>query len=332
MAASRFFENNKITKANKIALASYPRCGNSLLRTILETLTERATGTDSSPTRSLVRELSQMGFKGEGVVDDRVLFVKTHFPERLGAVKFKSNKFILLVRNPFDSIVSYFNLVLTQSHTKTIEESEYTKYSSIFNNFVAEEVVAYEKFYTYWLTVKQPHIIIKYEDLVVKRKEVVSRIKSFLEKEVEGSQGLCQTLERNLSQVVLKETDALNVYSPRSTTGSKTLYKSIKRYSTTQIQFILSICRNLLIKFDYWNSLPLPIELAPKLKQYKVNANCMKVVDGELYINHRYGFRARTEEDPYGRGFGKRWRNELLKHPPVQIVDSIELDFTSISP
>lgn len=50
------------------------------------------------------------------MVDHRVRVVKTHYPERLGLRPFGGSKVILLVRNPFDAIDSYFNMALTNTH------------------------------------------------------------------------------------------------------------------------------------------------------------------------------------------------------------------------
>lgn len=98
---------------------------------------------DTRPDRKLSRELLDYGLLGEGVVDtskarppawlwcclcdafvvcmtDRVhvrtcvqvWIIKTHFPERFGYKRYSANKIILLVRNPFDTLDSYFNMVL----------------------------------------------------------------------------------------------------------------------------------------------------------------------------------------------------------------------------
>ena len=55
---------------------------------------------------------------GEGVVDDSVWMVKTHYPERMGYLKFKARRIVLLVRNPFDAIESYFHMGMTNTHDK----------------------------------------------------------------------------------------------------------------------------------------------------------------------------------------------------------------------
>ena len=55
---------------------------------------------------------------GEGVVDDSVWMVKTHYPERMGYLKFKVRRIVLLIRNPFDAIESYFHMGMTNTHDK----------------------------------------------------------------------------------------------------------------------------------------------------------------------------------------------------------------------
>lgn len=54
--------------------------------------------------------------------------IKTHYPERNGYKPFDCGKVILLVRNPFDAIDSYFNMILTRTHTKSLDETEYERY------------------------------------------------------------------------------------------------------------------------------------------------------------------------------------------------------------
>ena len=51
-------------------------------------------------------------------MDDSVWMVKTHYPERLGYLKFRARRIVLLVRNPFDAIESYFHMGMTNTHDK----------------------------------------------------------------------------------------------------------------------------------------------------------------------------------------------------------------------
>jgi hypothetical protein len=49
---------------DRVALTSYPRSGNSLLRRLIESLTGVVTGSDSDPQRTLIKQLTQMGMQG----------------------------------------------------------------------------------------------------------------------------------------------------------------------------------------------------------------------------------------------------------------------------
>lgn len=140
----------------KVLLVSYPRSGNSFLRRLLEASLGVVTGSDSRPNRTLSESLLKCGFKGienihlystwyklnvcensdmalptafafvasfllftgEGVVDDSVWMVKTHYPERMGYLKFKVKRVVLLIRNPFDAMESYFHMGMTNTHDK----------------------------------------------------------------------------------------------------------------------------------------------------------------------------------------------------------------------
>jgi hypothetical protein len=105
---------------DKVLLVSYPRSGNSYLRKILEFETNITTGSDSRPNRPLTASLLTHGYKGEGITDDSVWVVKSHFPERLGYIKFPVSRIVVLVRNPLDAIESYFHMCMTNTHDKRL--------------------------------------------------------------------------------------------------------------------------------------------------------------------------------------------------------------------
>ena len=69
-----------------------------------------------------------MGLHGEGLVDKKVWFVKTHYPEWFGKTKFYTDRAILIVRNPIDCITSLFNMITTNSHNKSIDDKDFTKF------------------------------------------------------------------------------------------------------------------------------------------------------------------------------------------------------------
>ena len=110
-------------------MVSFPRSGNTLLRAYLEKIMGLTSGSDCDITKKLNKDLMLMGLAGEGLVDKRVMVVKTHYPERYGKTKFYAERAILLVRNPIDSITSLFNMVCTGSHNKSIHDNDYSQFS-----------------------------------------------------------------------------------------------------------------------------------------------------------------------------------------------------------
>ena len=67
-----------------VVMTSYPRSGNTLLRGYLEKIMGLCSGSDSDICKKLNKDLMIAGLSGEGLVDRRVMIVKTHYPERFG--------------------------------------------------------------------------------------------------------------------------------------------------------------------------------------------------------------------------------------------------------
>ncbi len=132
-------ENYSIKSKKRLAvvLASYPRSGNTLLRRLLEEATGVITGSDTSPLFKLSKSLTADGLQGEGVVDDRVHIVKTHWPERKGWRRFSSRRVILLLRNPFHAIESYFHMCLTNSHDMSLRKDMFDRFKELWDGMVS---------------------------------------------------------------------------------------------------------------------------------------------------------------------------------------------------
>ncbi|CAM9831411.1 unnamed protein product [Ectocarpus fasciculatus] len=158
--------NGEGQHAPKTVLASYPRSGNSLLRKLLEEVTGTITGSDTRPDRTLSRSLSVLGMQGEGVVDHRVRVVKTHYPERPGFRAFEADKAILLVRNPFDAVDSYFNMALTNTHDRSLHDAVYEEFREFWDGMIRNEMKVWERFNAYWLSRRVPVHVVRYEDLL----------------------------------------------------------------------------------------------------------------------------------------------------------------------
>ena len=168
-------------------LASYPRSGNTWLRHLLERITGLVTGSDTRPDRNLSRALSCHPTKplvGEGVVEDsHVSVVKTHWPERRGLRHFSASRVVLIVRNPYDTIDSYWNLCTTNTHDKVVHDTIYQKYSSKWRGLVQSEIYTWKQFHEYWhsqQTNSLPVLIVRYEDLVLEPQSTLERIVPFV--------------------------------------------------------------------------------------------------------------------------------------------------------
>lgn len=339
----------------KVALASYPRCGNSLLRSLLEKLTGIVTGSDSDERRALIRQLKAMGFEGEGVTDGSVLAVKTHFPERLGRSSFAATKVVVLVRNPFDAIVSYFNMVLTQTHTKSIARSEFVKYRDIWREFVKEEVEYWKEFYARWLKVNDiPALLVRYEDLIQNRPAALRRLVDFLgDIQVDGLD-----VEARLKQVCGQEIAKAGVYAPRTEamreaqadtsakgveakSGSSleiggSFLSSREIYEADQVEYMLVSARDMLVRLGYWECLPAEwrASVPAPLRARKCIVVAKEEKEGSgasVVLNSVHGIRPRTWDDPNGRGFGKRWKRKLSMLPPVQMTNGRMLEWRQIN-
>ena len=110
----RFLDGTPIL-SNKIAFESFPRSGNTFLRKYFELLTGVWTGADN--TLHVNVHLQMQGLAGEDIVDDTTWVVKTHSPWCMPeAPLFKSNKVVVIVRNPLDVIISWINLLALCNH------------------------------------------------------------------------------------------------------------------------------------------------------------------------------------------------------------------------
>jgi hypothetical protein len=102
------------------------------MRAYTEKVSGIFSGSDCDISKKLNLELLTRGLEGEGMVDKRVWFVKTHYPERYGKAKFYSEKVVMCLRNPMDSMVSLFNMVATGSHDKSIQNLDFVKFPVIW--------------------------------------------------------------------------------------------------------------------------------------------------------------------------------------------------------
>ncbi len=109
-----------------------------------------------------------------------VQFVKTHYPERQGTPPFAASRVVLLVRNPFDAIESFFNLMMTGTHTTTITPEVREKTKKVWEEYVMKEIRVWIDFHDWWMSRDIPLLVIRYEDIVRDPAKVMSRVIPFV--------------------------------------------------------------------------------------------------------------------------------------------------------
>lgn len=99
------------------------------MRATLEKITGLVTGSDGNIKLKLILELMNRGLPGEGIVDEKVWIVKTHYPERYSTARFGAQRVILAVRSPLDCIASLFHMIGSGTHDCSISEEDFTKFA-----------------------------------------------------------------------------------------------------------------------------------------------------------------------------------------------------------
>jgi len=199
-------------------LASYPRSGNSLLRTMYESITLRVTGSD------MQGGLAKHDLVGEMAIGENLVqFVKTHFPERQGGAPFRASRVVLLVRNPFDAIESFFNLMMTGTHTASVAPEVRARAVKIFESVVLKEIRVWKQFHQFWLNQDVPILLIRYEDLIRAPDKVMGRVIKFVLEVKRMDTFFTSRVERSI--MAKEKVDSMGSYKPRSGGIGKSMSK-----------------------------------------------------------------------------------------------------------
>ncbi|CDW83009.1 fbox domain containing protein [Stylonychia lemnae] len=225
-----------------VILASYPRSGNTLLRAYIERIMGFVTGSDCDIEKKLNKELMMMGLNGEGLVDKRVLVVKTHYPERYGKTKFYAEKCILEVRNPVDAVTSLFNMVCTGSHNKSMHPGDYAKFSKEWNEFIEQEITVWKDFHDFWLNAKIPVHLIRFEDILTDPRPTMIKLFKFIlnTSHIEGT-----VIEKYIDLAVKEK--APEIYKPRE----GRVNTNMDKFNREQLDFMYNYAKEQLQYFGY---------------------------------------------------------------------------------
>lgn len=100
--------------------------------------------------------LQYSGFKGEGIVDDRIWINKSHFPFRMTYDHpYKTQLVLCCVRNPLDVFNSFFQQVGTLTHNNTIA-GDYSKLPE-WELLCKVAPAAWRKWHEYWLKIQESY-------------------------------------------------------------------------------------------------------------------------------------------------------------------------------
>lgn len=295
-----------------VLLVSYPRSGNTLVRTLLERTTGLVTGSDTRPDRSLSKELAeQHGLTGEGVTHGA--FVKTHWPERTGNRAFVGKRAILLVRNPYDAIDSYWNMNTTKTHTRSVVPAVYDQFRDKWEGLVKNDIHIWNKFLDYWLNgCSVPVLIVRFEDLIREPARELTRMMEFaLQQDLSAF-----WLERIRHATASSSTEKLGSYRPRSASnGVESIGKSLKIYSEALLDYMYNssegYSENYLHRFGY----DIPQQCFPmnfvEGREPAIGGYTDRIANDEIRVND--GYPIRPIDCPFGRLL-QTWRHSVTNN------------------
>jgi hypothetical protein len=248
--------------------------------------------------------------KGEGVVDETVHLIKTHYPERAGYLPFKARRAILLVRNPYDAIDSYFNMTLTNTHNKSMAEDQYTRFAAAWDELLRSEIQIWKQFHRYWLELPMPVLVVRFEDLVANPRQEMARICSFVADtpSIEGTEWGERVME-----LEEQSTASCGPYKPRS--GK--IGGSFRHYTDEQRACMQSSAEELMRQFGYHADQGFPSEISPLAEELRARHQHSCGEAGAEPITMNKGPEIRSQMDPCKL--------------PLSTVSSIELAIFGLS-
>jgi len=106
---------------------------------------------------------------------------------------------VLLVRNPFDAIESYFHMGFTNTHDRTLRADAKAGLMDLYTDFVHKEAQVWRAFHAYWLERcgSVPVHIVRFEDLVDDRDgSVMAGLEAFAAPSLAGAKRVAAAEEK----------------------------------------------------------------------------------------------------------------------------------------
>ena len=112
-----------------------------------------------------------LGAKGEDIVDDSIWIIKSLYPWiPPEPTSFMANRAIIVVRNPLDSILSWYHYLTQMNHSTKAPYRVDKDYPQLFDWWVKNQVPKMVKHYGQYMQEarqrKMPYHFVRFEDLV----------------------------------------------------------------------------------------------------------------------------------------------------------------------
>ena len=205
------------SKRKGIALASFPRSGNTWLRFLIEEATGEKTGSIYTD-RIMPRERN-------GIV------IKTH---KVDSKNYK--RAVLIVRHPFDAIESYFHWKIDIAGKTNIE----------WNQHVSNEILYWEEHTRHWMNASIPVLLVRYEDIKTNPTYQLNKILNWIDFPCEESKVKSAVKASSLQNLRKKNSKLGDRFFRSGKSG-----QSLNRFSVKQKETLSSKCRDLLAELEY---------------------------------------------------------------------------------
>lgn len=307
-------------------LASYPRSGNTLLRSLLESITGYVTGSDTRPDRPLSLSLAEgHDLVGEGITQpSQTAIVKTHWPERIGYRKYNAHRVILLVRNPFDAIDSYWNLNVTNTHTAKVTDQVYDEHAAFFAQLALNEIKVWINFLEYWTSQSAPLLWVRYEDLILDPQRELLRILEF--STFRNEYYWCDRVQLVLQQQQGHGYRSRNPRTPSTPSSTQRpsqekkcpFGQSLKRYSKKLLEqmhdlddhgWLLKLGYHIFLQDFPNNVMRRELPPLPDLSLFESDTSPRNTIRPRLVVNHPVEHDLRPLHCPFGRNM-REWRRK----------------------
>ncbi len=208
--------HTRVLGKRRIALASFPRSGNTWVRNLIENAIHEKTGSATND--------GVMPGKSHGSI------IKTHFWD-----SHKYTRAIHLVRNPYDCFYSFY-----------LWKQSYLGYNGTWEDSLKEDVVGWKSHSDHWIHSKKPTLIIKYEDLHADTFKNLKKILHWLGREVSDDLILKACEASEITNLKKNNPDhAKNHYREGKVGGG------ISHFSKNDLAFIEINLGNFLSQFGY---------------------------------------------------------------------------------